>query len=233
MKLHFEPDLDFQHDAIEAVCDLFQGQEINRTEFTVSAPAEGDQLALGVHRGRPRLRQPPRPPRRRAPRQPPPRPDPRRPATLSVAHLGRLHGRDGDRHGQDLRLPPHHPQPQQALRLHQVHHRRPVGRHQGGRRSRRSRSPRTTSAASTPGSPTSTSSTTPPSSARSAPSPPRPRSRSWSRRSAPSTRPSATTSTRTREKTGGERPIDLIRAHPPHRHRRRTAERGRRHPGRG
>ena len=36
MKLHFEPNLDFQHAAIEAVCDLFRGQEICRTEFTVS-----------------------------------------------------------------------------------------------------------------------------------------------------------------------------------------------------
>ena len=47
MKLHFEPDLDFQHDAIEAVCDLFEGQEINRTEFTVSTPTTDGQLALG------------------------------------------------------------------------------------------------------------------------------------------------------------------------------------------
>lgn len=38
MKLHFEPDLDYQLQAIEAVCDLFQGQEICRTEFTVSKP---------------------------------------------------------------------------------------------------------------------------------------------------------------------------------------------------
>ncbi len=36
MKLHFEPDLDYQLQAIEAVCDLFKGQEICRTEFTVS-----------------------------------------------------------------------------------------------------------------------------------------------------------------------------------------------------
>jgi len=36
MKLHFEPDLDYQHAAIEAVCDLFRGQETNRTEFTVT-----------------------------------------------------------------------------------------------------------------------------------------------------------------------------------------------------
>ena len=36
MKLHFEPDLDFQLQAIEAVCDLFRGQEICRDEFTVT-----------------------------------------------------------------------------------------------------------------------------------------------------------------------------------------------------
>ena len=36
MKLHFEPNLDFQLQAIEAVCDLFRGQEVCRTEFTVT-----------------------------------------------------------------------------------------------------------------------------------------------------------------------------------------------------
>ncbi len=36
MKLHFEPDLDYQRQAVEAVCDLFRGQEICRTEFTVT-----------------------------------------------------------------------------------------------------------------------------------------------------------------------------------------------------
>ncbi|MBX3320982.1 MAG: DEAD/DEAH box helicase family protein [Nitrospira sp.] len=36
MKLHFEPNLDYQHIAIESVCDLFRGQEICRTEFTVT-----------------------------------------------------------------------------------------------------------------------------------------------------------------------------------------------------
>jgi len=34
MKLHFEPNLDYQRAAIEAVCDLFRRQEICRTEFT-------------------------------------------------------------------------------------------------------------------------------------------------------------------------------------------------------
>jgi len=39
MKLHFEPNLDYQMQAIEAVCDLFRGQEICRTEFTVTMKA--------------------------------------------------------------------------------------------------------------------------------------------------------------------------------------------------
>ena len=48
MKLHFEPDLDFQLRAVDAVCDLFRGQEVCRTEFTVTrGPAESQgQLAL-------------------------------------------------------------------------------------------------------------------------------------------------------------------------------------------
>ena len=41
MKLHFEPNLDFQLQAVDAVCSLFRGQEICRTEFTVTTnPAE-------------------------------------------------------------------------------------------------------------------------------------------------------------------------------------------------
>ena len=36
MKLRFEPDLDFQLQAVEAVCGLFCGQEVCRTEFTVT-----------------------------------------------------------------------------------------------------------------------------------------------------------------------------------------------------
>jgi len=44
MKLHFEPNLDYQHAAIESVCDLFRGQEICRTEFTVTHSAVGRQL---------------------------------------------------------------------------------------------------------------------------------------------------------------------------------------------
>lgn len=44
MKLHFEPDLDFQLQAIESVCDLFRGQEICRTEFTVTKDVAGGFL---------------------------------------------------------------------------------------------------------------------------------------------------------------------------------------------
>ena len=36
MKLRFEPDLDFQLQAVEAVCELFRGQEVCQTEFTVT-----------------------------------------------------------------------------------------------------------------------------------------------------------------------------------------------------
>jgi len=43
MKLHFDANLDYQLQAIEAVCDLFRGQEICRTEFTVTHNAAGSQ----------------------------------------------------------------------------------------------------------------------------------------------------------------------------------------------
>ena len=46
MKLHFEPNLDYQHTAIEAVYDLFHGQEICRTEFTVTRDATAAQQSL-------------------------------------------------------------------------------------------------------------------------------------------------------------------------------------------
>ena len=47
MKLHFESNLDFQLAAIEAVCDLFKGQEICRTEFTVTRDPADRQGRLG------------------------------------------------------------------------------------------------------------------------------------------------------------------------------------------
>ena len=46
MKLHFEPNLDFQLQAIEAVCDVFRGQEICRTEFTVTRDLKTPQTRL-------------------------------------------------------------------------------------------------------------------------------------------------------------------------------------------
>lgn len=48
MKLHFEPNLDYQMQAIEAVCDLFRGQEVCRTEFTVTMRPDQTQMSLGV-----------------------------------------------------------------------------------------------------------------------------------------------------------------------------------------
>lgn len=48
MRLHFEPNLDYQLQAIEAVCDLFRGQEVCRTEFTVTMKLPDRQLTLGM-----------------------------------------------------------------------------------------------------------------------------------------------------------------------------------------
>ncbi len=41
MKLHFEPDLDYQLQAVAAVCSLFRGQEVCKTEFTVTKSTAG------------------------------------------------------------------------------------------------------------------------------------------------------------------------------------------------
>ena len=49
MKLHFEDNLDYQIDAIASVVDLFKGQEISRSEFTVTfRPESGPQASLGL-----------------------------------------------------------------------------------------------------------------------------------------------------------------------------------------
>lgn len=47
MKLTFEPDLDFQLQAIQAACDVFRGQEICRTEFTVTNDPQDKQQRMG------------------------------------------------------------------------------------------------------------------------------------------------------------------------------------------
>ena len=51
MKLHFEPNLDYQLQAIEAVCDLFHGQESCRTTFTVTAQTASPQFDLALDQG--------------------------------------------------------------------------------------------------------------------------------------------------------------------------------------
>lgn len=49
MKLHFEDDLDYQKVAIESVVNLFKGQEISRSEFTVTFQAEtSPNMSLGM-----------------------------------------------------------------------------------------------------------------------------------------------------------------------------------------
>lgn len=49
MKLHFEDNLDYQKDAVASVVDLFKGQEISRSEFTaVFRPGSGPQTEIGV-----------------------------------------------------------------------------------------------------------------------------------------------------------------------------------------
>lgn len=46
MKLQFDPNQDYQLDAINAVCDIFRGQEICRTEFTVTTDAADAQMRM-------------------------------------------------------------------------------------------------------------------------------------------------------------------------------------------
>lgn len=50
MKLHFEPNLDYQLQAIEAVCHIFRGQELCQTEFTVRSRSvlSGFESDLGI-----------------------------------------------------------------------------------------------------------------------------------------------------------------------------------------
>jgi type III restriction enzyme len=51
MKLHFEDNLPHQLAAIEAVCDLFRGQETCRTEFTVTQQSASPQMGLALDQG--------------------------------------------------------------------------------------------------------------------------------------------------------------------------------------
>ena len=46
MKLHFEPDLDYQQAAIEAIAELFRGQETCRSEFTVTGAIDAESPEL-------------------------------------------------------------------------------------------------------------------------------------------------------------------------------------------
>ena len=49
MKLHFEDDLDYQKAAVDSVVGLFKGQEISRSEFTVTfQPETGPNMSLSL-----------------------------------------------------------------------------------------------------------------------------------------------------------------------------------------
>jgi type III restriction enzyme len=48
MKIQFDPDLEHQADAINAVVGVFEGQEICQTNFTVAGAAQGDLFAPNV-----------------------------------------------------------------------------------------------------------------------------------------------------------------------------------------
>lgn len=48
MKFRFEPDLDYQLQAIEAVCDLFKGQEMCSREFSVATVPVDGRVQLGL-----------------------------------------------------------------------------------------------------------------------------------------------------------------------------------------
>ena len=179
MKLHFEPDLDFQLQAIEAVCDLFRGQEVCRTEFTVTPASSGAQAQLafaendlGVGNRLTLLDEeilknlkdiqlrngvPP---------------------SVS-AGLRRLHGGDGNGHGQDVCLPAHDLRAEQTVRIHQVRHRRALRRHQGRRLQVAPDHRGPFSGRSTRERPSTIFSTIPTSSVRCGISPPARRSRSW------------------------------------------------------
>jgi len=48
MKIQFDPDLEHQADAINAVVGVFEGQEVCQTNFTVAAAAQGDFFAPNI-----------------------------------------------------------------------------------------------------------------------------------------------------------------------------------------
>lgn len=51
MKLRFEANLDYQWHAVESVCELFHGQELCRTAFTVTKAAPSPQTSFGFESG--------------------------------------------------------------------------------------------------------------------------------------------------------------------------------------
>ena len=48
MKIQFDPDLDFQREAIDSIVDIFQGQEICQRNFTVAPLKKEDGFLPGL-----------------------------------------------------------------------------------------------------------------------------------------------------------------------------------------
>ena len=117
MKLQFEPDLDYQHDAIEAVCDLFRGPGDLPHGVHGHPAADGPQIGSPSPRATSGSATASRCSTTRSSRtsRTSSSATGSRPRPLGVR---RLHRRDGDGHGQDLRLPAHDLRAQQAVRLH-------------------------------------------------------------------------------------------------------------------
>ena len=178
MKLHFEPNLDYQHTAIESVCDLFRGQETCRTEFTVTRDALAAQQTLAFAQSDLGIGN--------------------RLQLLDdelLANLGDIQIRNGLRPSASLASGDFTVEMETGTGKTYVYLRTifELNRRYGFTKfvivvpsvaikegvTRRSRSPKSTSAPSTPTRPSSTSFTTPASSARCATSPPARTSRSW------------------------------------------------------
>lgn len=48
MKLKFNSNLDFQPEALHSIVDIFEGQEVYQSRFTVNAPSKKDKPGQGI-----------------------------------------------------------------------------------------------------------------------------------------------------------------------------------------
>jgi type III restriction enzyme len=50
MKIKFDPDLDFQHEAISSITGIFEGQEVCQTNFSVAPLNYDPKMNLGLEK---------------------------------------------------------------------------------------------------------------------------------------------------------------------------------------